>query len=277
MTPTTRVASVLSVVLQNIYFLPRRALRLQLSGIRDILRHTTSNSISRFLDLDSVPKDPRTCSSYLQLDPIVTPFISCPECHCLYPYEPDSSPHSDHHSATIPLNCTYQGTKTDGPCGSVLWKQKRIGGDEFRSIPIRKYVHQDFKAWMGRLLARKGIEDHLDNRPHQRTSNAIDDIWQSDIFLSLKDSSGNNFHSGPQSEGRLVFSISVDGFDPFGNKTAKQSVSDTGIWLVLLNLPWYLRYRPENMYLAGIIPPQKPSTHKINPYLQLVVNDFLEF
>jgi hypothetical protein len=174
------------------------------------------------------------------------------------------------------LLCSYRETKGDGICGSELSKQKRIGGNEFRSIPIRKYLHQDICAWLGQLLSRKGIEDHLDNRPHLRTSNAIDDILLSDILLSLKDSSGNSFLSGPKEECRLVFSLSVDSFDPFGNQAAKQSVSDTGIWLVILNLPWYMQYRPENMYLAGIIPPQKPPAHKFNHYLQLVVNNLLE-
>jgi len=106
----------------------------------------------------------------------------------------------------------------------------------------------------------------------------IDDIWLSDVFLNLKDRSGQPFYPGPSTEGRLVFSLSVDSFDPFGNKTAKQSVSSTGIWLVLLNLPWYLRYLPQNMYVAGIIPgPNKPSTDKIRHYLQLVVDDLKEF
>jgi hypothetical protein len=96
-------------------------------------------------------------------------------------------------------------------------------------------------------------------------------------MLNLKDHSGNKFYPGPPDEGRLVFSLSVDSFDPLGNKTAKQSISSTGIWLVLLNLPWYLRYRPENLYLAGIIPGiHKPSTHQINHYLELIVKVFLE-
>ncbi|KAJ2913364.1 hypothetical protein MD484_g7039, partial [Candolleomyces efflorescens] len=58
------------------------------------------------------------------------------------------------------------------------------------------------------------------------------------------------------------------------NKTAKQSCSSTGIWMVLLNLPWHLRYLPQNIYLAGVIPgPQKPSNDDINHYLRLLVDD----
>lgn len=71
--------------------------------------------------------------------------------------------------------------------------------------------------------------------------------------------------------------MSVDSFNPFHNKTAKQSVSSTGIWLVLLNLPQHLRYLQENMYLAGVIPgPNKPSLSDIYHYIDLVVVELLE-
>ena len=46
---------------------------------------------------------------------------------------------------------------------------------------------------------------------------------------------------------------------------------------MLLNLPQHLRYLPENMYLAGIIPADKPSTEDIYPYLELVTQELLDF
>ena len=276
--PAAKAAAVLTLVLENFYFLPRRALRVQLGGLRDIIRAT--NPVSIHL-LNSIPKNPQTCSSHFHLDAIVIQYLSCPSCHCLYPYEP-----SDILNPTInPLGpgspvtpqCTYQGTKSQSPCSTPLWKERRVSGDKTISVPIRKYYHQDFKSWLGRLLARHGVETHLRKPQSQRPpTGIIDDIWVSDVMLNLKDHSGNKFYPGPPDEGRLVFSLSVDSFDPLGNKTAKQSISSTGIWLVLLNLPWYLRYRPENLYLAGIIPHPKPSTYQINHYLELIVKVFLE-
>ncbi|KAI0323532.1 hypothetical protein GY45DRAFT_1264415 [Cubamyces sp. BRFM 1775] len=48
--------------------------------------------------------------------------------------------------------------------------------------------------------------------------------------------------------------------------------------MVCLNLPAHLRYLPENVYLAGVIPgPTKPSTDQINHFLAIVVDEFLEF
>ncbi|KAF9001035.1 hypothetical protein BDZ89DRAFT_968762, partial [Hymenopellis radicata] len=46
--------------------------------------------------------------------------------------------------------------------------------------------------------------------------------------------------------------------------------------LILLNLPPHLRYLPENIYLVGVIPGH-PSTHRINNFLDPLVDEFLEF
>jgi len=106
---------------------------------------------------------------------------------------------------------------------------------------------------------------------------SISDLWSSKIFSLLRYAKGRPFSPGPTDEGRLIFSLSIDGFNLFHNKTAKQTASSTSIWLVLLNLPPHERYLPENVFLAGVIPgPYKPETHQINHYLALVVKDLQE-
>ena len=81
------------------------------------------------------------------------------------------------------------------------------------------------------------MEDLLDN-PYVPAANhgeptdesTVDDIWQSQAFTNLRDSDhdGDLFFPAKDGEGRLVFSLSVDGFNPFHNKTAKQTVSSSG-------------------------------------------------
>jgi hypothetical protein len=253
------------------YFVPRRALSIHLAGMRTLAR--ISGATPAFID--TIPVDPRTLAGQFSLDPVTHHFISCPSCHCLYPYNPGDTP-----SETI-SHCTYLQTRESLPCNAFLWKQVDIGGGRMRFMPRRKYQHQDLKHWLARLLARPGMEDMLDY-PYvpavHGSESTVDDIWQSQVFADLHDSDGNLFFPAKDGEGRLVFSLSVDGFNPFHNKTAKQTVSSSGIWLVLLNLPTHLRYLPENICMAGVIPgPDKPSIDKINHYLALVVEDFLEF
>jgi hypothetical protein len=142
----------------------------------------------------------------------------------LNPDRSSSAPHSTVNNS----HCTYQDTKDKGPCGAPLWKEMHVGGDCIIPIPIQKYYHQDFKSWLGRLLARKGIKEHIEPRLNP-TTGTIDDICMSYLILNLKDDSGNKFYPGPKDEGRLIFSLSVDSFDLLGNKTARQSISSTGI------------------------------------------------
>ncbi|OSD00157.1 hypothetical protein PYCCODRAFT_1371822 [Trametes coccinea BRFM310] len=48
--------------------------------------------------------------------------------------------------------------------------------------------------------------------------------------------------------------------------------------MVCLNLPPHLRYLPENIYVAGVIPgPSKPSTVQINHFIALIIDELLEF
>ena len=106
--------------------------------------------------ISSIPKDPHSCRFHFQLDPIMCPFLCCPQCHCLYPNGPGNNPKSKDNSALV--HCTYQQTITSPVCNTNLWKRHRINGDEFVLEPIKKYLHQDLKHWLGRLLSHKGIE-----------------------------------------------------------------------------------------------------------------------
>lgn len=270
-------SSILSLVLENIFFIPRRALRTLLAGSRGLLRqHRATNE-----DIAAIQIDPTSGLLRARLNPVTKQFVVCPSCHALYPFLPGDNPRNQDNPFI--LNCDNQRTSASPVCGTMLWKEKSLGNGQSLLLPVRKYVHQDLKSWVGRLLSRPGMEDMLDScwepaAPPSSPRSNVPDIWSSRVFETLKDSTGAPFYPGPNGEGRLVFSLSVDSFNPFHNKTAKQSVSSTGIWMVLLNLPQHLRYLHENMYVAGIIPgPDKPSKEDIYAYIELVMKDLLEF
>ena len=268
-----KAACLMSLVLENIYFTPRRALRGQLAGLRDFAR---SMGASRST-IDSFPKDPRPAAAQFYLDAVTRQFVSCTNCHHLYPFNPGDNPDSNSPSA-IPMHCTSRKTPSSSPCDTSLWTERKTGAAQ---EPRAKFVYQDLKSWVGRLLSRKGMEDILDGCPKGFPVDPdadVDDIWSLRVFVQLKDHTGRSFLPGPPDEGRLVFGLATDSFDVFGMKTAKQTASGMGIWLVCMFLPPHLRYLQENLFLAGVVQgPEKPSKEAINPYLQLIVNDLLEF
>lgn len=219
--------------------------------------------------LRQLVRDPRTVINVLDLDPRVTAYNCCSCCFALYNLD-----------EAVPLTCTERAAPESMPCGAKLLRRRRIG-DGVMGIPVRKYLHQSLKHWLGRMLCREDIEVWLQLARWNggNASTLMRDIFDGIALQSLRGPDpGKAYLDGPPHELRLVFALSADGFNPYQMKEAKQSVTSTAIYLVCLNLPQHLRYLPENIYLAGVVPgPTKPSTSQINHFLKLVVDEFLDF
>jgi hypothetical protein len=77
-------------------------------------------------------------------------------------------------------------------------------------------------------------------------------------------------------EGRYLFALNVDFFNPEGMRVRGAKASCGVIIMACLNLPLNIRYLPENLYLAGIIPgPFEPQLTDTNHYLRPVINDMV--
>ena len=116
--PFVKAACILALILENVYFVPRQALQIHLAGMRTLARISGATPAL----IDTIPVDPRTLAGQFSLDPVTRHFISCPSCHCLYPYNPGDTP-----SKTI-SHCTYLQTRDSLSCNAFLWKQVDIGG-----------------------------------------------------------------------------------------------------------------------------------------------------
>jgi hypothetical protein len=131
---------------------------------------------------------------------------------------------------------------------------------------------------MGRLLTRPGVEDVLDSAYNTAPADRLTDIWDSPILKTFRDADKTPFFAKHGDEARFAFSLGADSFHPLGSLEAKQSMSVTAIYMVLLNFPKEQRFKYKNMYLVGVIPgPSKPSLTQINHVLSLLVLELLEF
>ncbi|KAH7908184.1 hypothetical protein BJ138DRAFT_1013317, partial [Hygrophoropsis aurantiaca] len=198
-----------------------------------------------------IPHDLRTVLKRFDLDPRLRTYISCPSCFCLYD-----------ESTACPDFCTFRSVPSEPPCSVKLKRTRLIRGTPFVR-PIRKFLHQDMRHWLGRFLARADIEIEVQKRLSKSSFEAnnmlVGDIWDGDVLRTLKGPDGSLFIEAPGNELRLVFSLGVDGFNPSGMKIGKGSASST-----------------ENMYLVGVIPgPKKPSLEQINHSLRPLVDDLL--
>ena len=78
-------------------------------------------------------------------------------------------------------------------------------------------------------------------------------------------------------ESCLIFTLHLDFFNVNGMLVCGATASCGSIVMACLNLPPHLFYKPENLYLAGIIPgPNEPHLTELNHYIRPLVNDLVD-
>ena len=266
--PPLAVAMLTVLLMHLVFHLSRRATTVMLVAMRCML---SSQGANRDL-IDQVPNDLRSVLNRFDLDPRCSSLLQCPVCYALYPYSGTVT------SAEVETaRCSYKPTPNSSPCDVPLWEERQSSGKVFVA-PRRKYVHQSLKEWVGRLLTRPGVAELFREPCNRQATTIMGDIWDAPVFRNFRDVDGRSFFCDRGNEIRLGFSLNVDGFNPFHMLEAKQSVSCTAIYMVILNFPEHLRFLFRNMYLAGVIPgPGKPSLDQINHALSLLVTELLEF
>jgi hypothetical protein len=277
-----------------LYCLPRRGATVLLAGMRSILASQASP-----LPLASeVPKDPRRLLTQYNLDPVTHSYVCCPACYYLYPYSVGATKKrkvsamssgflnnvdNADDNVDVPLvlsaltHCTHCRVRSDAACSEPLFDNITINSNIY-VVPRFKYEAQDLKEWLGWLLSRPAIDEEVFKAFRRPRKDRMEDMWDGKHLCRILLKKGERFLPGPVDETRLAFSFSMDSFNPYHMKEAKQTVPSTAIWLTLLNLPPHLRNRPENMFLAGVIPgPRKPSLSDVNHTIKLLVDVLLEF
>jgi Transposase family tnp2 len=238
-----------------------------------LMREHTGLSQRDLKLLSDFPVDPRTAEKEYSLNAKATIYAICPNENCHASYKPtlnDGSP-----VPIYPSFCTH--SHFGRRCKEPLVRPRLISGHVV-SVPIKTFVAFDIKDWIGRLLAQAGLEAKMDAAwtACNSVGDEIRDIFDGDMLRNFKGPDGLHFSHG-NGEGRYVFSLSLDFFNPLGNKQAGKKKSVGVISLVCLNLPPELRYKVEYMFLAGIIPGRhEPPLDKGNHYIRPIVDSFVE-
>ena len=272
------------IACQVILGISRRGCTFLLSMVNYIIQLTLLRSGPNLSQRDEklladIPADPRGAEARFNLMSEHTIYAVCPnvDCHKLYkPKFVKGSP--------IPIyqaKCSHRQFR-DGPeCGTLLLKSKDIDGTTI-ALPIKPFAAFCFRDWLGALLSRPGFEEKMDkawvrcNRGDSG-SDEMEDILDGEILQNFCGPDGKHF-SIRGTEGRYVFSLGMDFFNPLGNKQAGKKKSVGMISLVCLNLPIELRYLPENMFLLGVIPgPREPPLACSNHYLTPMVDALEDF
>jgi hypothetical protein len=242
--------------------------RSRCNSILKILRHgTAADPIPSSIRL---PKDVRTIRKICQVSVQTTEFASCPSCSTCY------APTFKGNIPIYPRKCTSRRFQSSVECGTQVTKSGVLGNYSIR-VPIKPFVVQDFNAYIARLLSQSDVLGCMKKSAVSATPDVIYDVKDGSAIRELPGPDGLPFlNGGGSNELRLVFALSVDGFNPFHLKQSGKSVSVSHITMSCLNLPPHIRNKPENLYLAAIIPgPSEPPTTAINHYMAPIVDMLL--
>lgn len=278
--PIVQLVIFMVVAVHVILGVPRRGGSWLFAMSAYLLQQTITRSLApgaiipRFLAgmLASIPIDIRSATALFNLEAKATVYAVCPKCHSIWAPDPKKA------IPSYPKECKFSRYKST--CKEQLTRPKVVEGQTFY-VPIKHYVAFDFKDWMGGMLSRPKYEEMMDDSWKRMTlpsDGTITDIFQGSILRNFKGPDKKTHFSVGGDEGRYVFSLSFDGFNPLGNKEAGKKISCGLISLVCLSLPAQLRYKPENMFVAGIVAgPKEPPLDRLNPYLSPLIDTFLDF
>jgi hypothetical protein len=103
--------------------------------------------------------------------------------------------------------------------------------------PVRLYVIQDFNTFLAKMLSWPGIEEAMDHGTMMNKKYHMWDIKDGTVMQEILGADGKPFLDGLKRQDlRLAWSLSVDWFNPHGNKTSGKKKSVGSIAMGLLNL-----------------------------------------
>ena len=190
-------------------------------------------------------------------------FVACPKCHSLYKYEETFVKRGSQYV----IKTCHSMQKSHRVCGMPLLKRvvSRSGGPQV--YPHLIYCCNDIIPTLKKLFRRKGFYDLCEST---RSSGAVDSM--SDVFHGRLwnefDSSMPAFLSQKNHYGLF---LNVDWYQPYKDRKYAVGV----IYLVILNLPREVRYKRENVILAGLIPGPKEPPLTVNSYITSLVSELL--
>ena len=196
-------------------------------------------------------------------------YIVCPRCHCMY----------DEMAAKNKLYCdnvkypNHPHANKRLRCGANLGKTVCFNHKEKMFYPFKKFCTQSIVLKVQEYFNRPGFVENCARwkaRQSFSTTGHYRDIYDGKIWRDFQIVDDIPFLAG---EHNLGLMLNLDWFQPF--KHTQYSVGV--VYLSILNLPRELRFKTENIILAGVIPgPTEPDSDGLSFYMRPIVNELIE-
>ena len=193
--------------------------------------------------------------------------VVCKRCLHIYEYSKciNALSHSSRSCTYVkyPNHPHYTGRQ---PCGSILLKSVEFTSGQTILYPFMIYCYMSLKQSLQNLLLSNEFYSNCQLWHNRVVENdCLNEIYDGLIWKQFFDASISSFNS----EYSFAFALNVDWFQPYTHTTA----SIGAIYLTVLNLPRYIRYKRENVILLGIIPGPNEPKYNINSFLKPIVDE----
>ena len=153
------------------------------------------------------------------------------------------------------------------PCGNKLIKEV-ITKKGKKFYPLKTYCYYSLLKSIPKILERNNMLDQCEKwRTRKIPTNIMADVYDGQVWKDFATVNGRPFLSEPHHLGLM---LNCDWFQPFHHTQYSIGV----LYLVILNLPRTIRFKPENIIIVGIIPgPNEPTANEMNSYLRPLVKE----
>lgn len=195
-------------------------------------------------------------------------YVVCPKCDSLYNFDDCFELRN---RKRVSKNCAF----VEFPNHRQLFRRTSFGEPLLREVtlksgqtklyPFKVYCYQSIPDTLQPFLMRPGFAAKCELWRNRGIPNGfLCDVFDGRIWREWQYIEGEAFLAVPRN---YVFMLNVDWFQPF-----KHSIYNVGaLYMVLMNLPGAERFKPDNVFLVGIIPgPHEPKL-TINSYLEPLV------
>ena len=216
----------------------------------------------------------RNCAGIGKTDGKFQQLVCIPKCLKVYPEVKTWSIYS--HSKPDDFTCDHieypqrPYVSRRNKCNSTLHyllKQVSSGSANFLR-PIKLYPHRSIIVSLKELLSKRNMLQLCNEWPTRASKNpgVMQDVYDGQLWRDCQVVNGRPFLSQPNN---LALSLNVDWFRPF-----KHSPYSLGVlYFVVLNLPRDIRYLPENVIIAGVLPGPNEPSKTMNSFLEPIVHD----
>ena len=178
-------------------------------------------------------------------------YAVCPKCDTLYNFD---DCYELRNRRRVSKNCAFVEFPNHRQlfhrtsCGEPLFREVTLKIGQTKLYPFKVYCYQSVTDTLQRFIMRPGFALKCELwRNRGKPNGLLCDVFDGRIWKEWQYIEVEAFLAVPR---YYVFMLNVDWFQPF-----KHSIYSVGaLYMILINLPRAKRFKPENVFLVGIIP-----------------------